>query len=1019
MTALVLHLSDIHIKTAKDPILNRSQEIAASVTPSLPGATHVFIVVSGDIAFSGTASEYDLAKHFLEEIRQSIAKETAHPISFVITPGNHDCDFQRADLSRKFIVDGLEKEEAPSVDSSVIGVCTGIQDSFFSFRDSLEGNPVAEDDKLWRTSRFDVEGKKLEFDCLNVSWMSRIKEEPGRLYFPVERYEKQLSSEADVRIVVLHHPLNWFSQSIYRPFRTFVRKLANIIISGHEHHGNVGVVSDAETEASAFVEGCVLQSERGLSDSAFNLVAINLDAGQFSSTRYVWNKTHYSTSEEGSWSDYHDLPAKRVNPFAIQSAFQEILEDPGAYIKHPGRANVALSDIYVYPDIQLVGNGDARRRVYISSAKFLVPEATAEGVLLEGDEKAGCTSLLYQLYRQYHDRGFVPVLIKGKDLKKATAPEIDALIRHAIEYQYGKGQVELFLQLSRAQKLLLLDDFDESPMKAGNARANILCLLRERFGHLVVTVGDMFEMREMLDGDASRALMALEHYKLQPFGYVLRSQLITRWLTLGADGSLDEATLIARKDQAEKLMQFVMQKSLIPAVPLYLLTLLQSLEAGRSGDFKESALGHYYQYLLTEAFQNSGVKPEKLTEFFQYSAHLAWEFHLQDKRELSKVELREFNARFTKKWHSVDFETRLDLLLKARVLCRVGEDYAFRYPYIFYYLKGQFLSENLSDLDIRAYIGKCCEHLYVRDRANTVLFLAHHTNDEFVLNSIVDALHNLFRGRSLVNFNGDTGVVGQLIEKAPSLVYSGEKPEDYRERRNVIRDAQDTGHDGLAEREEDSPELSLLAQLVMLVKTTEILGQVLKNQYAKIPRVRKGELLEDLFNGPLRAIRHFYDYFESNPDAMAGEIEAALLRKGNVKDDEERKEIAKRVVAALVQIITLGLLMRASQSANSDSLAEDVHDVVKRNNTPAYRLIQLGMRLDSPKDIPQAKLKALYADVRNDMVASRVIKMMVLNRLYMFKTTEKDMQWLSQELDIDLGIQHAITYQEKRIRHTK
>lgn len=1019
MTAVVLHLSDIHIRTAKDPILKRSQEIAASVTPSLPGATHVFIVVSGDIAFSGIASEYALAKHFLEAIRHAIAQETDCPISFVITPGNHDCDFQRADLSRKLIIDVLEKEEVPQIDASVIGICTGIQNDFFSFRESLEDNPVTEDDKLWRVNRFEVEGKNLEFDCLNISWMSKIREEPGRLYFPVERYERCLTSEVDLRVVVLHHPLNWFSQSIFRQFRTFVRKLANIVISGHEHQGNVGVVFEAETEASAFVEGCVLQGEKGISDSAFNLVVINLDADQFASTRYVWNTTHYTASEEGSWSDYHDLPAKRVNPFAIQSAFQELLEDPGAYIKHPGRANVALSDIYVYPDLQLVGNGDSRRRAYISSSKFLVPDAIVEGVLIEGDEKAGCTSLLYQLFRQYHDRGFVPVLIKGKDLKKTTTQDIDSLIKHAVEFQYGKAQVEAFSQLSRTQKLLLLDDFDESPMKAGKSRANILCLLRERFGHLVVTVGDMFEMREMLDGDASRALVALEHYKLQPFGYVLRGQLITRWLTLGADGSLDEATLIARKDQAEKLMQLVMQKSLIPAVPLYLLTLLQSLEAGRSGDFKESALGHYYQYLLTEAFQNSGVKPDKLTELFQYSAQLAWEFHLQDKRELSRVELQEFNARFTKKWHSVDFDTRLNLLLYARVLCCVGEDYAFRYPYIFYYLKGLYLSENLSDLDIRAYIGKCCQHLYVRDHANTVLFLAHHTNDEFVLNSIVDALHNLFRSRSLVTFHGDTGVVGQLIEKAPSLVYSGESPEDYRERRNVMRDAQDNGHDGLAEHEENSPELSLLAQLVMLVKTTEILGQVLKNQYAKIPRVRKAELLEDLFNGPLRAIRNFYDYFEDNPDAMAGEIEAALLRKANVKDDDERKEIAKRVVATLVQIITFGLLMRASQSANSDSLAEDVHAVVKRNNTPAYRLIELGMLLDSPKGIPRAKLKALYADIRSDMVASRVIKIMVLNRLYMFKTTEKDMQWLNQELDIDLGIQHAITYQEKRLRHAK
>ncbi|MBK7491530.1 MAG: hypothetical protein IPI17_05600 [Nitrosomonas sp.] len=113
-----------------------------------------------------------------------------------------------------------------------------------------------------------------------------------------------------------------------------------------------------------------------------------------------------------------------------------------------------------------------------------------------------------------------------------------------------------------------------------------------------------------------------------------------------------EATSIARLDQAEKLMNAVMQKAIIPAIPLYLLTLLQSIDAGRSGDFKESALGYYYQYLLTEAFQNSGVKSDKLTELFQYSVYLAWEFHHQGKRELSELDLRAFNERFSNEWHT-------------------------------------------------------------------------------------------------------------------------------------------------------------------------------------------------------------------------------------------------------------------------------------------------------------------------------------------------------------------------------
>lgn len=66
MTALVLHLSDIHIKTSTDPILKRGKDIAASTFSSLPSASHVFIVVSGDIAYSGVKDEYNLAADFLQ-----------------------------------------------------------------------------------------------------------------------------------------------------------------------------------------------------------------------------------------------------------------------------------------------------------------------------------------------------------------------------------------------------------------------------------------------------------------------------------------------------------------------------------------------------------------------------------------------------------------------------------------------------------------------------------------------------------------------------------------------------------------------------------------------------------------------------------------------------------------------------------------------------------------------------------------------------------------------------------------
>lgn len=104
--------------------------------------------------------------------------------------------------------------------------------------------------------------------------------------------------------------------------------------------------------------------------------------------------------------------------------------------------------------------------------------------------------------------------------------------------------------------------------------------------------------------------------------------------------------------------------------------------------------------------------------------------------------------------------------------------------------------------------------------------------------------------------------------------------------------------------------------------------------------------------------------------------------------------------------------MRAAQGANSDSLLEDVSDTVERNGTLAFRLIELCIYLDSPKDIPRKKLMALFKEIGKNSVATRLVQLMVLHRLYMFKTKEKDMQWLSQKLDIEIRIQHAITYRK-------
>lgn len=1027
----ILHLSDIHLKTAGDAILSRAKAIASCLNPLLPSVAHVFIVGSGDISNSGKSAEYSLVKTFFNNIRDGIMDENSKvPISFVMVPGNHDCNLDLNSGSRRNNISSIISNLNPEIDESIIDSCTSVQKEFFKFKCELElvgDHGVVEDidDPLWQTCSFNIDGKEIVFDCLNVSWVCLTHEKPGTIFFPVKRYENKMTSrdrKPATRCLIMHHPLNWFNFNIYRDFKHFIRKYADIIITGHEHQGGAGVIDDADTGQSAYVEGCELFNTKSPTVSAFNIVQMDLGKECYISQRYELKGTTYAQSETGSWSDFRPMPTKESKLFRIQKAFQERLDDPGALIKHPGgqnKTNITLSDIYIFPDLKKMSGsvGGRKAQLSINSRTLLSAENIADGVLIEGDEKAGCTSLLYQMYLYYHEKGYIPLYINGASLKSRNFTELEELIESEVKSQYGGDGFTAFQQLPKAKKILLLDDFDGSPLKSAVHRADFVCFTKERFGHLVLTVDEMFEMREMLKGDKTQTIHSMTHYRLKPLGYQLRSKLIQKWFRLGDDGRLDEASFIAKCDQAERLMKAVMAKAIIPKMPLYLLVLLQNMDSGNgSADFKDSGLGDYYRYLLTDAFLNIGIKMEKLTEMFQYSTQLAWEFHSKEKFALTEIELRRFNNNFSEKWHTVDFARRLNELMQARVLQERGTEYSFRYPYIYYYLKGIYLHENLSNTDIRIYIEKCCKHLYVRDYANTVLFLAHHNNDDFLLQSIADALHNIVKEYTPITFNNDTNAIEKLIESAPKLEYTGEQPAEHRERLNKRHDEidEDDNKDGLADKEESSDELSLIAQITALFKTMDILGQVLKNQYSKIQRPRKRSLLQELFNGPLRVLHNFYDLFEKYPDFLVAEIDAAISRKRKSDTDFERRRIASNIVAGLVQFLSFAIIVRAGQGASSDNLFEDIEAVVNENKSLAYKLIQLYIYLDSPKPLPKQQLIQVKREAQTNSIAGRIMEQAIFNRLYMFHTTEADMQWLSTVFKIDIGKQHSLNYLESK-----
>ncbi len=1022
MNVLILHLSDIHIRDASDPILKRATQITECLYSRLPDASAVLVLVTGDVAFSGTEAQYELAGQFFQEIESDIRAERDVPVHFVICPGNHDCDFTSDTGTRALVLEALGSHGGKAVDESIVSTLTSVQHAYFGLEERMRepGRDVA-GDALWRVHRFSFGGRSVVVDAVNVAWCSRKHEQIGSLIFPFERYANLVKEDVSIRLTTLHHPPHWFSQAMYKPFRQFLRSTANIVLSGHEHVGTVSENIDAETGQSAYIEGCVLQGESDLGDSSFYIIELNLDEGLYLATHFKWDgKEAYAAGDASSWDDYRALPKKQRSPFPVEPAFAQQLTDPGASFGTLRGDNLKLADVFVYPDLEEPQERSAVKKNY-SSTILLDAARLQRGVLLRAEEKVGATSLLYHLFEHHHDHGLVPLYLRGPDLRGTTPRDIERALVRCVSSQYGPNAFTTVERTSTSQKVLLLDDFDSGPLRSMAARMQALSFLRKRFKHLVVVVSELFSIHEHAEADKDGLLRELHSLTILPFGYARRTELVRKWFHLtNADGSVEEAAVTAKCQHAERLLDTVMQKTIVPSLPLYLLTVLQSIEAGQSSNLQDSALGQYYSFLLVEGLKSAGVQKSRWEPVLEYCAHLAWEFHNRAAQELSLSDLEAFTRRYSDQQVKVNLEPMLEDLVNARILSRYGDFYRIRYHYIYYYLKGRYIADRLDSGEMQTYVRHACAHLYVRRNANTILFLAHHAHkSQFFTDCIVDAMKRPFSTEKEVRFDGeDTADLAEFARDVPKLVYNGDSPEVHRDKTNELRD-QLSEEDALVEEEETDGTLSLVAQFMAMLKTVEILGQLLKNQFAGYPRAKRIELLATLFRGPLRGLAAFLKNFLDDKDTFVSALEEALIAKGKIKDAAECRRLAQQFLAQIVHGLCFATLAKVSISVSSEDLAEDIASAIGIVDSPAARLIRLGVLLDSPKNLPKSEIQWVLDEVKSDVVGARIIAMLTLRRLYMFKTTEQDRQWLASTLQFEMKNQQAIAFNNRGVRRTR
>jgi 3',5'-cyclic AMP phosphodiesterase CpdA len=449
-----LHLSDLHFKSGKESEqFNREivlealwRDVGNQVTKGLKPD---FITMTGDVAYHGKEGEYQSAiERFFDPLRQ--VTDVPKGRLFVV-PGNHDVDWDAID---PFDAAGMrECLRGRDQTNEFLGTKHDRSQAFrrfgayAGFIKAYLGNDMTFSDTEYFYSRIiTVQGHKLGILGLNSAWMSACMRndqgkalDQGNLLVGERQLKEALAGmqEADLRIALLHHPVDWLHETDRFDIQNRLNVECNLVLHGHWHIPQVNVLDSIAGQAVYIPAGAIYASRDY--PNGYSFVQIDPDTGQgrVYFRRYndkgpkgpEWTKDILLTGEDRDgvveFSTRQKLPsatsassrptARRIllveDNLGWQSAIRSILVPPGFDLQVAGSYADASEKIQTHFDLIIVN-------------LCLVDDSDYEGVALLEDigDRSPCIVLTGSgtptrgLFERYN---VCEVFVKGRAFNRA------------------------------------------------------------------------------------------------------------------------------------------------------------------------------------------------------------------------------------------------------------------------------------------------------------------------------------------------------------------------------------------------------------------------------------------------------------------------------------------------------------------------------------------------------------------------------------------------------------------------
>jgi len=500
----LVHLSDLHV--SKEAIYDIENIIGKALINDLRHFNAErkidLIAITGDIidkggtSFGSSEAAFKAAE---EHILQPINRECGIPRGRIFfAPGNHDIDRRRDTEIDELGLQKLLVDPQAVVDYMDLDHHQGINriDPFKAFERAFYGEDIQD---CYATSfesvyRFKLADLSVGVACLNTAWRcTESREDKGFLLLGERQitHANDFLVDCDLRIALLHHPLEYLFEFDKRSVEPLLTKYFNIVLCGHSHFAEAW--SKTSVYGTIFVSVAAanwsynLRSSESMYYNNYAIIDFYPDDYRLvqSLRRYSNGKQEYVLdNEKGNEQGFFECHLPRpgeINKVCLEKdicakiadAYLDSLDEDLIIFGTDTNAPQHLDEIFVEPPLLLKPSFEANQKE--DEIYYTLPELcdAKDHVIIFGPKESGKTVLLDKTFaeicRNPEKYRALPVKI---DFRSFSHSRFETAISQFLSYPIRQTP-DL---LKNHKVIILLDnlDFNDSNIYRLKALANLL-----------------------------------------------------------------------------------------------------------------------------------------------------------------------------------------------------------------------------------------------------------------------------------------------------------------------------------------------------------------------------------------------------------------------------------------------------------------------------------------------------------------------------------------------------------------